>query len=110
MTIMGSATVRKHSTSACRLGIGDRRGVVAVLLGLTAPVLVMALGLGIEVSRWSVAKVELQRIADAAALAGAFDYQHQSPPVPQTAASAAANLASINPATGSATPTPRAPT
>jgi Flp pilus assembly protein TadG len=83
---------------------GDRRGVVAVLLGLTAPVLVMALGLGIEVSRWSVAKVELQRIADAAALAGAFDYQHQSIKVPQTAATAAASLAWINGVTGTASP------
>jgi Flp pilus assembly protein TadG len=83
---------------------GDRRGVVAVLLGLTAPVLVMALGLGIEVSRWSVAKVQLQRIADAAALAGAFDYQHQSTKAALTAATAAANLAWINGVTGMASP------
>jgi Flp pilus assembly protein TadG len=82
----------------------DRRGVVAVLLGLTAPVLVMALGLGIEVSRWSVAKVQLQRIADAAALAGAFDYQHQSTKVAHAAATAAANLAWINGVTGTASP------
>jgi Flp pilus assembly protein TadG len=82
----------------------DRRGVVAVLLGLTAPVLVMALGLGIEVSRWSVAVVQLQRVADAAALAGAFDYQHQSTKVARTAATAAANLAWINKVTGMASP------
>ena len=68
-----------------------------------APVLVMALGLGIEVSRWSVAKVELQRIADAAALAGAFDYQHQTTKVPGTAAAAASNLAEINGITGQIT-------
>ena len=39
----------------------DRRGGVALLVGLVAPVLAMALGLGVEVSRWSVAKLELQR-------------------------------------------------
>jgi Flp pilus assembly protein TadG len=83
----------------------DRRGSVALMVGLTAPVLVMALGLGIEVSRWSVAKVELQRIADAAALAGAFDYQHQATKVPRASAAAAANLAWLNKVTGTASPT-----
>jgi Flp pilus assembly protein TadG len=96
MKIMGSATVRKLSPGGCRRGIGDCRGVVAVLVGLMAPVLVMALGLGIEVSHWSVAKVELQRIADAAALAGAFDYEHQTANAPQTAVAAAVNLAQLN--------------
>jgi hypothetical protein len=90
------ATSRKSSPSRCLGGIRDRRGVVAVLVGLMAPVLVMALGLGIEVSRWSVAKVELQRTADAAALAGAFDYLNQTTPVQQTAIAAAVNLAQIN--------------
>ena len=83
----------------------DRRGGVALLVGLMGPVLAMALGLGIEVSRWSVAKLELQRIADAAALAGAFDYQHQATKVPKTAATAAASLAWYNGVTGVATPT-----
>ena len=96
MKMIGLATFRKSSPSGCRRGIRDRRGVVAVLVGLMAPVLVMALGLGIEVSRWSVAKVELQRIADAAALAGAFDYQNQTTPVAQTATAAAVSLAQIN--------------
>ena len=90
------ATFRKSSPNRCLRGIRDRRGVVAVLVGLMAPVLVMALGLGIEVSRWSVAELELQRIADAAALAGAFDYLNQTTPVPQTAFAAAVNLAQIN--------------
>jgi Flp pilus assembly protein TadG len=82
----------------------DRRGVVAVVVGLAAPVLVMAVGIGVEVSRWSVAKVELQRIADAAALAGAFDDLHQSTQVPQTAAQAAARLAQINGIAASTSP------
>jgi hypothetical protein len=59
----------------------DRRSGGAVPPGLTAPVLVMALGSGIAVSRWSVASVQLQSIADTTAFAGAFDYEHQSTPV-----------------------------
>jgi Flp pilus assembly protein TadG len=96
MKIKGSATVRQLLSDGCRRGIADRRGVVAVLVGFLAPVLVMALGLGIEVSRWAVVKVELQRIADAAALAGAFDYEHQTTNASQTAVAAALNLAELN--------------
>lgn len=95
---------RKPETPRVARLRGDRRGVVAVLFGLTAPVVVMALGMGIEVSRWSVAKVQLQRIADAAALAGAFNYQHQAAKTARTAATAAANLAWINGVTGTANP------
>jgi Flp pilus assembly protein TadG len=105
----------RHSPiSRCVGGIArwsrDRRGVVAVLFALAAPVLGLALGAGIEVSRWSVAMIELQRIADAAALAGAFDYQNQPPSVAQTAgaaedaAKAAANLAQINGVSATASP------
>jgi len=83
----------------------DCRGSIAVLFALTTPVLLMALGLGIEISRWSVTNVQLQSIADAAALAGAFDYEHQSTPVARTAANAAAYLAQINGVLGTATPT-----
>jgi Flp pilus assembly protein TadG len=87
----------------------DRRGVVAVLFALAAPVLGLALGAGIEVSRWSVAQVELQRVADAAALAGVFDYEHQPSSVAPAAAAeaagkAAANLAQINGVTATASP------
>jgi hypothetical protein len=90
------ATVRKAFPDGWRRGIRDRRGVVAVMVAVTAPVLFMALGLGIEVSRWSVATLELQRIADAAALAGAFDYANQATPVAQTAEAAAISLAQLN--------------
>jgi hypothetical protein len=81
----------------------DRRASVALLVGMTAPVLVMALGLGVEVSRWSTAKVELQSIADGAAYAGAMNYMASG--AAHTAALAAANLAWINGIPGTSTPT-----
>lgn len=72
----------------------DRRGAVALWIGLTIPTLLMALGLGIEVASWSVAQVELQRTADAAALAGSMNYAQSSSG--QTATNAAANVAEVN--------------
>ena len=72
----------------------DRRGAVALWIGLTIPTMLMALGLGIEVASWSVAQVELQRTADAAALAGSMNYTQTTSA--QSAANAAANVAEIN--------------
>lgn len=74
----------------------DRRGVVAVVVGLSGPVLLMSAGIGFELSNWSVTQVELQRIADAASLAGTMNYNTQSSPSKQTAAQAAANVAVLN--------------
>lgn len=85
--------------------LSDRRGVVAMTIALTAPVLLMALGMGIEISRWSITQVELQRIADAAALAGAMNLSKQTTKNVQTAAQAAGNVAVLNGATGQTTPT-----
>ena len=85
--------------------LSDRRGVVAMTIALTAPVLLMALGMGIEISRWSVTQVELQRTADAAALAGILNYEHQTTKNAQIAAQAAANIAVLNGAAGQTTPT-----
>ncbi len=56
----------------------DNRGSVAVLKGLRAPVVIMSVPLEIEVASGSVGKVELQRIADVAAWAGATDYTESS--------------------------------
>ena len=56
----------------------DRRGAVAVLIGLSAPVLMMAVGLGVELSSWTVTQQELQRTADVAALAAAEAYYRDS--------------------------------
>ena len=72
----------------------DRRGAVALWIALTVPTLLMALGLGIEVASWSVVQVDLQRIADAAALAGSMNYTQTNSG--QLATNAAANLAEVN--------------
>jgi Flp pilus assembly protein TadG len=87
----------------CRPLAVDRRGAVALWVGLTAPTLVMAMGMGIEVSDWAAVNVELQRTADAAAIAGAINYNETR--VAQTAATHAAHIAQINGAAGTATPT-----
>lgn len=58
---------------ARRVGLGDR-ATVAILVGITAPVLAMSIALGIEVSGWTVMKQRLQRAADAAATAAAESY------------------------------------
>jgi Flp pilus assembly protein TadG len=71
-----------------------RRGSVALMTGIMLPVMVMSLAMGIEVTYWSVTKLELQRIADVAAWAGAAKYAATTDP--QAATNAAADLAEIN--------------
>jgi Flp pilus assembly protein TadG len=86
-----------------RLGlIADRRGAVALWMGLTTPTLIIAMGMGIEVSDWAAVKVELQRTADAAALTGAYYYSTNSGQtnLAQNAATAAADVAQLNGASG----------
>lgn len=80
---------------------GDRRGSVALMTGIMAPVLAMSLALGVEVTFWSVNVVELQQIADAAAWAGAQQYAATSNA--QGATNAAVDMAEINAVAGSAT-------
>ena len=75
-----------------------RRGSVAMMTGLLAPAMVMAVAMGIEVSSWSVTKVDLQRVADVAAWAGATQYMATK--VPQDATNTAADLAEINGVSG----------
>ena len=43
----------------------DRRAVTAVWLAVATPALMAATSLGIEASRWSLARVELQRAGKA---------------------------------------------
>lgn len=76
----------------------DRRGGVAVLMTMAAPTLVMIVGFGVEVTHWTVVKLELQRTADVAALGGAAEYAIASNA--QDAANAAASVAELNGATG----------
>jgi len=79
----------------------DRRGSVALMTGIMAPVMIMMLAMGIEVTSWSVANLELQRIADISAWAGARQYVIASSA--QNATQTAVNLAEINGASGTAT-------
>lgn len=74
--------------------LADRRGSVALMAGIMAPVLIMSMAMGIEVTFWSVRMVELQRAADVAAWAGATQYAASSNA--QISAKAAADVAEIN--------------
>ncbi len=78
--------------------LADHRGSVAVMAGVMAPVMVMTLAMGIEVTSWSVTKVDLQRAADVAAWAGAAQYQATQNG--QTATNTAAQVAEINGVSG----------
>lgn len=82
----------------------DRNGAIALFTVLVSPPLLMVLGLAIEVSRWTVVKLELQRAADQAAIAGANQFyavQHTSTAA-SVAANAAASVAELNGVSGAA--------
>ena len=81
----------------------DRRGAVAIWVAMLAPVFMMALGVGIEVTSWSTTWLDAQRTADAAAVAGAMNYLQTQDP--QKAATYAARVAEVNGAVGTASPT-----
>jgi Flp pilus assembly protein TadG len=51
---------------------GDKRGAIIVLFALTLPILVGAVGLGVEVTLWFNTKRSLQTAVDAAAIGGAY--------------------------------------
>ena len=72
----------------------DRRGNVALITALLLPVFLGIIGLGVEVSHWSVVEVELQRTADIAALAAGRVLN--STGNVYTAMTAGLNLAEIN--------------
>jgi Flp pilus assembly protein TadG len=77
---------------------GDTKGSVALMTAVMAPVMIMMLAMGIEVTSWSVAKVEQQRMADASAWVGVMQYGVTNNA--QTATLTAADLAEINGASG----------
>ncbi len=94
----------------------DRRATVAIYVALMAPVLSGAVALGVEVTSWSGAQLDLQRSADASARAGAiYCYNYavnnsgsgclSNASAAQTAATLAARLAEVNGVTGASTPT-----
>jgi len=92
-----------------------RRSSVAIYSALLAPALAGAVALGVEVTSWSGAQVDMQRAADASARAGAiYCYNYAvtntgsscttNATAAQTAATLAARLAEVNNVTGSSTP------
>ncbi|MGA3398564.1 MAG: hypothetical protein ABSC95_05035 [Acetobacteraceae bacterium] len=100
-----------------RAGFGlDRRATVAIYVALLAPVLTGSIALGVEVTSWSGAQLDLQRTADASAREGAlYCYNYTlnntgsscltNAAAAQTAATLAARLAEVNGATGASNPT-----
>lgn len=80
--------------------LGDRHGSVALLTGIMAPVLLMSVALGVEITSWSVGTVQLQRTADVSAWAGAMQYA--SLDNAQMATRVAADVAEINGVSGTA--------
>ncbi len=96
--------------------IGCRRATVAIYIAVLAPVLAGAMALGVEVTSWSGAQLDVQRMADASARAGAiYCYNYAlansgsscltNATAAQTAATLAARLAEVNKATGTSSPT-----
>ena len=81
----------------------DRSGSVALMTALISPGLIMMAGIAIEVSSWASVKIDLQRQADIAALAGLLDLDAGLGA--QVGANTAASVAELNGATGTATRT-----
>ena len=79
----------------------DCRGNTAIWFAIAAPTLFAAASIGVEASFWSLARSELQSMADAAALAGAMSYAADSNV--QNAALAAAYIAEVNGGSGATT-------
>jgi hypothetical protein len=99
-----------------RAGLGlDRRASVAIYTAIMAPALSGAVALGVEVTSWSSAQLNMQRSADASAHAGAiYCYNYAlantgsscltNATAAQTAATIAARLAEVNGVTGASSP------
>ena len=79
----------------------DRRAAIALITAFATPVLLMSVAMGIEIGHWSDVKLQLQRTADLAALAGAKSYAAGASA--EAAANVAANVAEFNAGIGGAT-------
>lgn len=67
----------------------DTRGVTAMLVAVTIPVLFLAAGLGIDTGAWFTTKRQIQSAADAAALSAAYEVKAGSSNLVQAATEAA---------------------
>ena len=65
------ASAKVPARNALQRLLKSRRGAVATTFVILAPVLVGAIAFGFDMSRYALARNELQRAADAAALAAA---------------------------------------
>ncbi len=72
----------------------SRRGAVSVWVGISVPVLLMAAGIGLNISQGLVARQQLQLAADLAARAGAISLGRGSEP--RAAANVAVDVAELN--------------
>lgn len=81
----------------------DRRASVPLIIALSIPMLAAVTALGVEVTAWSTVKLEAQRIADAAALAGVIRYAESDSA--QAGAAMAMKIAELSGLTGGGTAT-----
>ena len=72
----------------------DRRASVTLIAAIAMPVCVGVMALGIDVSYWEVKQIQLQRIADVAALAGSVRYSQTNNAT--SAVRSAASVAELN--------------
>jgi Flp pilus assembly protein TadG len=72
----------------------DQRGNITIVTALSVPVCAGVMAFGVDVSRWAVTRVELQRIADTAAMAGAMRYAETDNAA--AGVTTAANVAELN--------------
>ena len=78
----------------------NRRGAAALIAAIAAPVVLISVALGVEVSHWATRKLDYQRGADTAALAGGAALARND--TPEQAANAAADVAELSGIAGGA--------
>jgi Flp pilus assembly protein TadG len=83
----------KHAAGRKRI-VTDRRAAISLIVAASLPVLIGVMAFGIDISYWTAVRIELQRTADIAALAGAAKYA--STYSSSKALTTAANIAELN--------------
>jgi hypothetical protein len=64
-----------RALALCRRLAKDRKGALVIIFALIIPVLIGALGLGIEFGMWYLEKRRMQEAADSGAMHGAFQFR-----------------------------------
>lgn len=73
--LFGAIASYQHRSDLPEIRVIDRRGIVSIWLAIMIPTMILAVALPVEVGNWAVTRLELQRTADLAALAGMLDYK-----------------------------------